>query len=420
MIPSYFSCEITGEIAERYEDEDFKVITYFDDEKEIAKEYIDEEGKTKVVGNIPDGVAKLYRDFGRPMVEFTFLNNKRNGVSTYYYSRKHIQLGIVETYKDGILEGPYKTYYSNGILEEEGVYKNGKCASFKAYEYYGTPILQNIGDKNSNEKKGIEKKRRSNEYVQAIKINDLKVNIAMETARNEWKLRNSKMSSMMKLYVKNKDRFHGRKYYSPSIEVEPRDEDINTANEWFLPITATMPSDFNEELQQISLNKIKSYQINTSKLYVLLFDYNDKYSTGDKARNWGFTRLFMFLNVNNEMRFLLSSIGKEHEYNTAYRYYYSVYKLGKEGPNLIEYFANHHYPDDIHKLYWINRDFKLIELPLDIKYIDLDNDGQEEIVKRYSCSQEYNNISVSCDKTEILKYIGTELEIVGEYYEEQR
>jgi antitoxin component YwqK of YwqJK toxin-antitoxin module len=59
----------------------------------------------------------------------------KNGIHKKWYSKSH-NIEFVETYKDDILHGPWKSYYENGQIEEIGLYNNGKKDGLWKWYYY--------------------------------------------------------------------------------------------------------------------------------------------------------------------------------------------------------------------------------------------------------------------------------------------
>ena len=79
----------------------------------------------------------------------------KNGVYETYYDDSN-QLYSVETYKNGQLDGPYQSFYDNGILKEDSNYKNGKLhGSYKLY--YSNGIKQTIANYKNGKLDGVHK-----------------------------------------------------------------------------------------------------------------------------------------------------------------------------------------------------------------------------------------------------------------------
>ncbi|MGL5124595.1 MAG: toxin-antitoxin system YwqK family antitoxin [Fusobacteriaceae bacterium] len=96
----------------------------------------DENGQLKVEYNYKngqlDGTYKSYYENGQLKVEGNLKNGLQDGLVKRYYENG--QLRHEENYKNGEFEGPYKDYYENGQLRSKGNYKNGKLEGlFKIY-----------------------------------------------------------------------------------------------------------------------------------------------------------------------------------------------------------------------------------------------------------------------------------------------
>ena len=62
--------------------------------------------------------------------ELTYKDGKPLSKFNYY---KNGQLKDQSTYKNGELDGLYKSYYENGQLKDESTYKNGELIWYKSY-----------------------------------------------------------------------------------------------------------------------------------------------------------------------------------------------------------------------------------------------------------------------------------------------
>lgn len=73
--------------------------------------------------------AVLYDSTGRKMAEGLYINRKKEG-GWKFYSEETGTLRAEETYKDDILNGPYRVFYRDSVnsarVMEEGAYLNGK------------------------------------------------------------------------------------------------------------------------------------------------------------------------------------------------------------------------------------------------------------------------------------------------------
>tara|TARA_X000000368_G_scaffold417437_1_gene413825 strand:- start:131 stop:829 length:699 start_codon:yes stop_codon:yes gene_type:complete len=82
--------------------------------------------------DILDGPFKSYYENGNLKEEKTYKNGIIDGVSKLYLDNG--QLFREKNYKNGIPDGNYKLYHLNGQLDEEGTYKNNKrVGTWKGY-----------------------------------------------------------------------------------------------------------------------------------------------------------------------------------------------------------------------------------------------------------------------------------------------
>lgn len=82
---------------------------------EVTKEFFKNTNKVNVTYFYPDGKIKSVGQM---------IDKERVGLWIYYFKDGKTKLSE-ETYKNGLLEGDYKIYYSNGNLTEWSVYQNG-------------------------------------------------------------------------------------------------------------------------------------------------------------------------------------------------------------------------------------------------------------------------------------------------------
>lgn len=71
-------------------------------------------------------------------------NKPYTGKCLIYYSNSN-KVHYTFTYKNGILNGPFKSYFENGKVEYEGIYFEGELSGvFKKYDEEGTEKLNCI------------------------------------------------------------------------------------------------------------------------------------------------------------------------------------------------------------------------------------------------------------------------------------
>jgi antitoxin component YwqK of YwqJK toxin-antitoxin module len=121
-----FSQNITSKVIKKDDKGNTLERVFFDkNNKEIAHLYFDSEGnQLKLEGNIPDGVViKSFYDNGNLQRESIYKNNKRNGIQKEY--NENGKISFEGYFKDDKQEGIIKTYYKNGKLQYELNFKNG-------------------------------------------------------------------------------------------------------------------------------------------------------------------------------------------------------------------------------------------------------------------------------------------------------
>ncbi|HNQ46754.1 MAG TPA: hypothetical protein PK125_02460 [Syntrophorhabdus sp.] len=121
-----------------YNCDGMKIITYFSDGKEIAKEILCDNGLQLVMtGTIPDGTVLEYYWVGTLHRVFTYANNRAHGRSHTFYPDGAIWME--QEFIDGLLHGPMKTFYKGGTIQEECTYKSGRLhGELKRYYEDGT------------------------------------------------------------------------------------------------------------------------------------------------------------------------------------------------------------------------------------------------------------------------------------------
>ena len=80
-------------------------------------------------------IRKEYYPSGKLMAEWSYNNDKLNGISKSYYENGNVQ--TEETYKNGKLDGISKFYYTSGKLKADGIFKEGKKESLRLYNANG-------------------------------------------------------------------------------------------------------------------------------------------------------------------------------------------------------------------------------------------------------------------------------------------
>lgn len=129
---NYYEGEINGNYEEYREDGNLIKKSKFEDGKEVYSEefLLDMQSPYKLLKKTIyiQGSKKMVENFyanGNTKEEINF-NSLGNKDGDYEYFFKDGQTKIKQVYENGILEGQFFEYYSNGQLAAEGRYKNGK------------------------------------------------------------------------------------------------------------------------------------------------------------------------------------------------------------------------------------------------------------------------------------------------------
>lgn len=70
-----------------------------------------------------NGIIRNKYPNGKPMYEFSFVNDVLEGTSYWYYNNGYLSKQV--TFNNGIVNGTVKTFYKNGLLKEEYSVQNG-------------------------------------------------------------------------------------------------------------------------------------------------------------------------------------------------------------------------------------------------------------------------------------------------------
>ncbi len=134
-----FSGEITR-VSSRNRCDGIEIIAYFSGGKRIAREVIDEDGRSLVMaGNVPDGPVIEYYWTGLRKGIYTYANNRPHGLCKIFYPGGQI-LWVEQYFNGGLLDGPSRTFYRNNTIWEECFYKKGKLhGDYRSYHRNGNP-----------------------------------------------------------------------------------------------------------------------------------------------------------------------------------------------------------------------------------------------------------------------------------------
>jgi antitoxin component YwqK of YwqJK toxin-antitoxin module len=80
-------------------------------------------------GWVLDGVGVTHDSRGRTVSQCTYVKGKREGIYREFYSLGG-ELRLEETYRDGLVEGVSREWYTNGMKRSETFYRRGKKDGF--------------------------------------------------------------------------------------------------------------------------------------------------------------------------------------------------------------------------------------------------------------------------------------------------
>jgi len=131
---------ITRTTSQSYPNGKPKKITYFAGKK-IATETISRKGKTKLKGDIPDGLVFEYDNEGNLKAEIPFKSNKPNGFIKAY------DKGILKNefyVVDGKVDGLYREYYPNRKIKAELIIQDGQISNASTFKRKECGITKNF------------------------------------------------------------------------------------------------------------------------------------------------------------------------------------------------------------------------------------------------------------------------------------
>lgn len=105
------------------------------DGREIAHEWMDDEGNVRIEGEIPDGIVKAYYEDGdgnstpRVYAEWSYKDGRLDGISRIYYENGALEEEL--SYSDGKIDEIVKRYYENGHLSLEAAESNNGHITYR-------------------------------------------------------------------------------------------------------------------------------------------------------------------------------------------------------------------------------------------------------------------------------------------------
>jgi len=136
-----------GQISEaKWFNEDGKLQSreiYVDGKPETTEGYREDGTLEWQVKNLETGRQDVtrYDPSGQVTARYQVLNDKPDGEYSIYYEDGKIKQTV--TYKDGILNGPARTFFPSGQVEHEFSYLNGEVdGTYKTYSEEGTLLTE--------------------------------------------------------------------------------------------------------------------------------------------------------------------------------------------------------------------------------------------------------------------------------------
>ncbi len=146
-----------------------KIITFYREGEEIAKNVIGTKMDDETTGNIIDGIYKEFDKNGIVKSEWEYSDGKLNGMYSEYYDGRRKK--YERSYVDGLLDGPSRYYSGYGYLIRERIYKKGILDGVTR-EFYQTGQLKKGTTYVSGKKHGIAKEFYKKGTVKSEKIYD--------------------------------------------------------------------------------------------------------------------------------------------------------------------------------------------------------------------------------------------------------
>ncbi len=111
------------------------------------------------------GVVERYYDGEAFMIDQVYQQQKRDSLKEIYHPKGIA--AIESTCRDGVLDGPTRTFYENGNLKTERIYRNGLLEGIVS-EYYENGILRAQTPYQNGVKEGLHVFYKENKDVQGL------------------------------------------------------------------------------------------------------------------------------------------------------------------------------------------------------------------------------------------------------------
>jgi len=117
-------------------------------------EHVDSYGYTERYTRDKESYAKegLYQKFDeedRLLEEAQYENDTLHGIRVLYYETGDTQ--VVEHYRQGRFDGPFRAYYESGQLEIDGQYVDNKMSGFWKRYYKSGQLMEKVSFRNNQE-----------------------------------------------------------------------------------------------------------------------------------------------------------------------------------------------------------------------------------------------------------------------------
>ena len=176
--------ELTRKVVKKYFNSAPREVIYFNNNIEIVKEMIAEDGKViKTIGRIPDGIIKEYYNDGKVMAEWNYKDGVYNGINRVYH--RNGKMSVECNYKNGVLNGAFKRYYENGDIASESNYWNGMVTKTAETYYLGGQL------------------KSSSNYLEGREDGAGRQYYATGKIKSEWNIKNGQTEGALKIYYED-------------------------------------------------------------------------------------------------------------------------------------------------------------------------------------------------------------------------
>lgn len=134
-LPNKFKAHYYG-IREKTDDGTYKAEDYYmNGILQMTGHFVD------LDSSVETGYFTYYNEYGVKSSEGLYNDGKKEGVWKYYREQDKEILWYTQYYLHDTLQGSFKSYYENGKLKREEIYKNGERVSGKRFSEEGVEMI---------------------------------------------------------------------------------------------------------------------------------------------------------------------------------------------------------------------------------------------------------------------------------------